>query len=111
MSRRSSALAPSRSVCLESTARKLRKCPLTLESPESESLQRVVASIRGQNGMRVCTCEICHRSAYASLCGRQKIGMNVARMRPAQHRSHTRDLSALIDIASRDYEQVGIRGN
>src|ERR1700691_3190144 len=107
----SSALAPSRSVCLEYTARKLRKCPLTLEPAGSESLQSVVASIRGQNGMRVCTCEICHRGADASLYGGQKIGVNVARMGPGLHRCHTRDLSALIDIASRDYEEVGIRGN
>ena len=93
------------------TARKLRKYPLTLKSAGSESLQRVVASIRGQNGMRVCTCEICHRGAYASVYGGQKIGVNVARMGPGLHRCHTRDLSALIDIASRDYKEVGIRGN
>src|SRR5580700_2667270 len=111
MSRRSSALAPSRSVCLESTARKLRKCPLTLESAGSEFLQRVVASIRGQNGMRVCTCEICHRGAYASVYGGQKIGVNLVRMGPGLHRCHTRDLSAVIDIAGRDDEEVGIRGN
>src|SRR5580700_5182143 len=111
MSRRSSALAPSRSVCLESTARKLRKCPLTLESAGSESLQRVVASIRGQNGMRVCTCEICHRGADASVYGGQKIGVNVARIGPGLHRCHTRDLSAVIDIAGRDDEEVGIGGN
>src|SRR5271156_2262610 len=90
---------------------KLRKRPLTLESAGSESLQRVVASIRGQKGMRVCTCEICHRGAYASVCGGQKIGVNVARMGPGLHCCHARDLSLLIDIASRDYEEVGIRGN
>src|SRR5271163_1287162 len=111
LSRTISSLAPSRSVCLEYTARKFRKCPLTPESAGSESLQRVVASIRGQNGMRVCTCEICHRGAYASVCGGQNIGVNVARTRPAEHRCHARDLSALVDIASRDYEEVGIRGN
>src|SRR5215471_13501316 len=32
-------------------------------------------------------------------------------MGPGQHLCHTRDLSALIDIASIDYEEVGIRGN
>src|ERR1700691_2789693 len=112
MSRTSSALAPSRSACLEYTARKLRKCPLTLQSAESESLQRVVAGIRGQNGLRVWTCEICHRGAlHVSFDGGQEIGVNVALMGPGLHRSHARNLSAIIDVASRDYEQVGIRGN
>src|SRR5262249_10345441 len=32
-------------------------------------------------------------------------------MGPGEHKCHTRDLSALIDIASVDYEEVGIRGN
>src|ERR1700691_3667010 len=91
--------------------RKLWKYLLLLESAGSESLQRVVASIRGQNGMRVCTCEICHRGSYASVYGGQKIGVNVALMGPGLHRCHTRDLSPLVDIASRDYEEVGIRGN
>ena len=73
--------------------------------------------MRVQIGFRVRTCEICHRRAYAVLplfallyrgC---QIGVDVARMGPGEHRCHTRDLSALIDIASRDYEEVGIRGN
>jgi hypothetical protein len=87
------------------------KTLLFLESAGCESLQRVVASIRGQYGMRVCTCEICHRGAYPFVYGGQKKGVNIARMGPGLHRCHTRDLSALIDIASRDYEEVGIRGN
>src|SRR5579864_3401713 len=61
--------------------------------------------------MWVCTCEICHRGTYAPVYGGQKIRVNIARMGPGLHRCHTRDLSALIDIASRDYEEVGIRGN
>src|ERR1700733_2738528 len=100
--------APSRNTA---AIRKLRKPPLLRQPARCESLRVVVASIRGQNGMRVCTCEICHRETYASVCGVQKIGVNVARARPAEHRCHTRDLSAIIDIASRDYEEVGIRGN
>ena len=48
--------------------RKLRKYPLSLGSIGSESLQKVVASIRVQIGMRVCTCEICHRGAYSFVC-------------------------------------------
>ena len=37
--------------------------------------------------------------------------MDLARIRPGEHRCHTRDLSALVDIAGRDYEEVGISGN
>ena len=37
--------------------------------------------------------------------------MDIARIWPVDHRCHTRDLSALIDIASRDYGEVGIPGN
>src|SRR5215472_19254080 len=38
--------------------------PLLVESAGSETPQ-VVTSFPGQIGMRVCTCEICHRRAYA----------------------------------------------
>src|SRR5215467_1153885 len=43
----------------------LENTPLLVESAGSESL-RVVANIRGQISLWVCTC-ICHRRAYASL--------------------------------------------
>src|ERR1700723_1117538 len=111
-SRHFSSLAPSRGVFLEYSARKLRKYPLTLESTRSDFLQRMVASIPGQNGLRVCACQICHRGAlHASMCGGQKKGVNGPLLGPGLHRSHARDLSAIVDIASRDYVQVGIRGN
>ena len=41
----------------------------------------------------------------------RKKGVDVAHMGPGDYRCHTRDLSALIDIASRDYGEVGIPGN
>jgi len=41
------------------------RIPLPSEWAESESLQKLFANIRGQIGMRVCTCEICHRPTYA----------------------------------------------
>src|SRR5208282_713525 len=91
--------------------RKLPKCPLTLESAGSESLQKVAANVPVQNGLRVCTCEIGHRGAYAFVDRGQKIGVNVAHMGPGLHGGHTRDLSEIIDIASRDDEEVGIFGN
>jgi hypothetical protein len=59
-----------------------------LDSAESESLQMVAASIRG-NGRRVGTCEICHRDVYASLYGGQKNGVDLALIRPAHDRCHT----------------------
>src|SRR6476661_4318254 len=94
LSRTTSGLAPSRSIWLECMVRKLGKrrpdtgvpnmrrvahfgveaCPvsarwgmdnaLSLESAGAETPQ-VVARIPGQIGMRVCTCEICHRPTYA----------------------------------------------
>src|SRR6185312_4499484 len=85
--------------------------PLSAEPDASESLHVLAASICRQNGMRVCTCEICHRSSYASLYGDQKICVKVASMGPGLHHCHARDFSAVIDIASRDYEEIGIRGD
>jgi hypothetical protein len=84
----------------------VRSCemPLSLELAKSESGQMVAASIRGQIGSGACTCDICHRDVYASLYGGQKNGMDRALIRPAHDRCHARDLSALIDIATRDYE-------
>lgn len=84
---------------------------LLSELAGSESPQKVVANIRGQIGFRVRTCDICHRRAYASVYRSCEIGMDLARMGPGVQRCHTRDLSSLIDIASRDYEEVGIPGN
>src|SRR5260370_13998436 len=111
LSRTISGLAPSRSLWLECRVRKLRKYPLLPESAESESLQKLFANIRGRIGFRVCTYDVCHRRAYAFVHRRCKICVYLARMGPVDHRCHTRDLSALIDIASRDYGEVGIRGN
>src|SRR5271156_1375277 len=37
--------------------------------------------------------------------------MDLARIRPGEHRCHARDLSALVDIAGRDDGEVGILGN
>src|SRR6266567_866068 len=111
MSRTTSGLAPSRSIWLECMVRKPRKYPLSIESAEPESLQKLFANTRGQIGFRECTCDICHRRAYACVHRGCKIGVDIARIWPVDHRCHTRDLSALIDIASRDYGEVGIRGN
>ena len=42
--------------------------------------------------------------------GGQKIGVNLLRMGPGLHRCHTRDLSAVIDIAGRDDEELESAG-
>src|SRR5436189_5229271 len=91
--------------------RKFRKYSLSLESAESESLEMVVANLPGQIGLRVCRCDVRNRLADAFVYRGCKKGVDVARIRPGEHRCHTRDLSALIDIASCDYEEVGICGN
>ena len=87
------------------------KIALSLESAVCGAPQRLFANIRGHTGFRERTCDICHRRAYACVYRGCKKGMDVARMRPIEHRCHTRDLSAIIDIASRDYQEVGIPGN
>src|SRR5260370_30979769 len=108
LSRTISGLAPSRNIWLECMVRKLRKYPLSLESAESESLQNLFANIRGQIGFRVRTCDICHRRAYACVHRACKIGVDVTRRRPAEHRAHTRDVSPIIDTARRDSKALGI---
>src|SRR6266567_2401406 len=107
LSRTISGLAPSRSIWLECMVRKLRKYPLSLESAESESLQKLFANIRGQIGFRVCTCDLCNRRAYACVYRGCQKGVDVARIRPAEHRCHARDLSALVDLVSHGCEEVG----
>src|SRR5713226_6221852 len=111
MSGTTSGLVPSRNIWLECIVRKPRKYPLLLESAVAESLQKLFANIRGRIGFRLCTYDVCHRRAYACVHRCCKIGVDIARIWPVDHLCHTRDLSALIDIASRDYGEVGIRGN
>src|SRR6266568_3980378 len=57
--------------------------------------------------MRVCTCDVRNRRAYACIYRGCKKGMDVARMGPGEHRCHARDLSALVDLVSHGYEEVG----
>src|SRR5215470_3209565 len=99
-----SGLAPRRSIWLECMVRKLRKYPLLLES---ESPQKLSVNTRGQIGMRVCTCDVRNGRAYACIYGGCQKGVDVARMRPREYRSHARDLSALVDLVSHGCEEVG----
>src|SRR6202162_2357403 len=81
--------------------------PLSPEVDESESLQMLFASIRGQIGFRVCTCDLCNRPAYAlPYRGCQK-GVDLACIRPAEYDCHARDLSALVDLVRHGCEEVG----
>src|SRR5260370_31670633 len=108
LSRTISCLAPSRSLWLECMVRKLRKCPLSLESAGSESLQKLFANIRGQSDFRMRTCDFCDRRAQACVYrGCQKGVDLLARMRPAEHECHARDLSAVVDLVRHDCIQVG----
>ena len=78
----------------------------------SESPQRVVAGIRGQDwiaGVYVRNLpSTCRSLAFTGVKRREWMSPACG---PRDHRCHTRDLSALIDIAGRDYEEVGISGN
>src|SRR5271170_5413541 len=52
--------------------------------------------------------DVCNRLALVFVYrGCQKGVDDISRVRPGHLHRHTRDLSALIDVASRDYEQVG----
>src|SRR5216683_7284073 len=97
LSRTISGLAPSRGIGLECRVRKLRKYPLLLESAESESLQNLFANIRGQSDFRMRTCDVCNRRAYAFVYRGCQKGVGLARMRPPEHRGHSRDLPTLVD--------------
>src|ERR1700693_3734213 len=80
------------------------------QSADYESPQKLLVNIRRQIGFRVCRCDLCNRRAYTFVYrGRQK-GVDVARMRPAEHRCHARDLSALVDLVSHGCEEVGTCG-
>jgi len=84
--------------------------PLSPELAGSESLQQLLAGIRGQIGFRVRTCDLCNRLAHALVCRGCQKGVDVARIRPAEHRCHARDLSALVDLVSHGCVEVGTGG-
>jgi hypothetical protein len=83
------------------------KYSLPLQSGESAPPQNLVANIRGQIGFRACRCDICNRQAHALVCRGCQKSVDVARIRPAAHDRHFRDLSALVDFVSHDCEEVG----
>jgi hypothetical protein len=85
------------------------QCPLLVELAASESPQEVIASVRMQ--LRLRGRDIRNRPAFVLLYGGRQKGVDLALMRPGEHRCHARDLSALIDITSRDYGEVGILGD
>src|SRR5258706_284807 len=107
LSRTISGLAPSCRIWLECMVRKLRKYPLSLESAGSESRQKLFANIRGQSDFRMRTCDLCNRLAYACVYRGCQKGVDLARMRSAEHRCHTRDLSAVVDRLSHGCVEVG----
>jgi len=52
--------------------------------------------------------DVCNRLAHVFVhWGRQKGVDDIVRVRPGRFDRHTRDLSALVNVASRDYEEVG----
>src|ERR1700722_3401234 len=110
MSCTNAGVARSRSIGLECMVRKLRKYFLLLGSAESESPQKLFVNIRGQIGLRVCRRHVCNRRAYSFVYRGCQKGVDVALMRPAHYDCHARDLSALVDLVSHDWVEVGTRG-
>ena len=78
------------------------------EPAESESLQQLLANIRGQSGFRVYTYDVGNRLAYACVDGSCQKRVDIARMRSTEYRCHTRDLSPFIDLVSHGCVEVGI---
>src|SRR5258708_15405690 len=65
------------------------------------------ASIRGHIGFWACRSDICNRLAHALICRGCQKGVDVACIRPAAHDCHSRDLSAVVDLVSHDWDEVG----
>ena len=91
---------------LECVVGKLRKS-LLRESAESESLQKLFANSPRQMGFRVCTYDVRNRRADACVYRGCQKGVGLAHMRPAEHRRHSCDLSAIIDLVSHGCVEVG----
>ena len=91
--------------------RKLRKDPLSDEVAESESLQRLLVKIRRPIRFWVCRCDVCNRLIYAFFYRGCEKSVDVARMRPAEHRGHARDLSAFVDLVSHLAKRLELAGN
>src|SRR5579863_4913348 len=54
----------------------------------------------------MCRCDLCNRPAYASVYRGCQKGVYVARIRPAEHRRHARDLSAIVDLVTHGCVEV-----
>jgi hypothetical protein len=54
--------------------------PLSLDSAESESRQKLFANIRRQSDLRMRTCDVCNRLAYACVYGGCHKGVDFARI-------------------------------
>jgi hypothetical protein len=81
--------------------------PLLLGSAASESLQKLFANICGQPWL--CGRDIRDRLVYSRVYRGCQERLDIALMRPAVHRCHASDLSALINLVSHGCEEVGLR--
>jgi hypothetical protein len=77
------------------------------ESTEYEFVQRLFGNIRGQTDVWTRRCDICNRNTHASVHRCCQKCVDVARIRPAKHDCHARDLSALVDLVSHGCEEAG----
>src|ERR1700721_1093929 len=110
MSRKTSHLAPSRSMA-ERHGAEAPKVPLALDRAVC-GFRRKLPNIRRRHGdFRKRTYDVCNRLALVFFYrGCQKGVDDRSRVRPGHLHRHTRDLSALIDVSSRDYVEVGASG-
>ena len=86
-----------------------QKVPLALDRAVCGPRRKLLANIRnGHSDFRMRTYDVCNRFPHVFVYrGCQKGVDDRSRVRPGHLNRHTRDLSALIDVASRDYEEVG----
>ena len=85
-----------------------RATDLLAESAESQSPEKLLANIRWHSGLRVCDCDCGHRRGNTSVYGRCQERVNTACIWTTEDRSHTRDLTARVNLVGHGRVQVGI---
>ncbi len=69
---------------------------------ELEPRQKLLANIRWQIGLGMGMYDVCNGPAQALVYRSCQKGMDVARIRPAEHNRHARDLPPLVDFVRTD---------
>src|SRR5450755_4711188 len=110
MSRKTSHVAPRRSIA-ERHGAEAQKVPLALDRAVCGFRRKLANICRRHSDFRKRTYDVCNRLALVFVYrGCQKGVDDRSRARPGHLHRHTRDLSARIDVASRDYVEVRASG-